>query len=81
MPITCWECGGTGVDPGSLNEPEPCAVCAGAGSLAPAEPALLFDYDKQAWIEDGKYVTCGHADPRCGCFGKVHAGEPARRAA
>ena len=30
--FACEECGGTGVDPGSLNDPEPCAVCLGSGS-------------------------------------------------
>ena len=32
--FACEECGGTGVDPGSLNDPEPCAVCLGSGSLS-----------------------------------------------
>lgn len=32
---TCWECGGTGVDPGSLLIEEPCPVCWGVGTLAP----------------------------------------------
>ena len=30
--FACEECGGTGVDPGSLHDPEPCAVCLGSGS-------------------------------------------------
>ena len=35
-----------------------------------------FDYDKQAWVEDGKYVRCGHPDSmNCDCYGKIHEGE------
>ena len=35
-----------------------------------------FDYKHQAWVEDGRYVACGHPDrPACGCYGSVHAGE------
>ena len=35
-----------------------------------------FDYEKQAWIVDGKYVRCGH-DSACNCYGKLHEGETA----
>lgn len=31
---TCEDCNGTGVDPGSLMQPEPCPTCAGYGKLA-----------------------------------------------
>jgi hypothetical protein len=34
-----------------------------------------YDYHNQAWVEDGKYVACGHGTP-CDCFGTRHAGEP-----
>lgn len=35
-----------------------------------------FDYEHQAWVEDGVYVTCGHpATMQCGCYGRIHAGE------
>lgn len=30
-PLSCEDCGGTGVDPGSLYEPEPCPPCQGSG--------------------------------------------------
>jgi len=30
-PLNCEDCGGKGVDVGSLHEPEPCQVCLGAG--------------------------------------------------
>jgi len=31
--LTCYDCGGNGIDVGSLNEPEACKVCLGAGEL------------------------------------------------
>jgi len=42
-----------------------------------------FDYTRQAWIFDGRYVSCGHATPNpltgkptpCQCYGRIHAGE------
>jgi hypothetical protein len=35
-----------------------------------------FDYENQAWVENGKYLRCGHPDPMdCGCFGRLHEGE------
>jgi hypothetical protein len=38
-----------------------------------------FDYDNQAWVENGKYVRCGHPETtNCGCFGREHEGEPVR---
>jgi len=37
-----------------------------------------YDYEKQAWIINGKYVSCGHPDSMaCKCYGKIHAGKPA----
>jgi hypothetical protein len=30
-PLNCEDCGGKGVDVGSLREPEPCQVCLGSG--------------------------------------------------
>lgn len=38
-----------------------------------------FDYDKQAWIQNGVYLRCGHQDSmQCDCYGRLHAGEPAQ---
>jgi hypothetical protein len=35
-----------------------------------------FDYDRQAWIVDGRYQRCGHPDTMaCDCYGRLHAGE------
>ena len=35
-----------------------------------------FDYEHQAWVQDGKYVRCGHPeDMDCACYGKEHEGE------
>ncbi len=42
-----------------------------------APPAAWFDYDHQAWVENGKYRRCGHPDEmNCSCYGRVHQGEP-----
>ena len=36
-----------------------------------------YDYTRQAWVIDGKYVRCGHPERmNCGCYGKAHEGEP-----
>jgi hypothetical protein len=39
-----------------------------------------YDYENQAWIgTDGKYLSCAHPESmKCKCFGRIHAGEPAR---
>jgi len=35
-----------------------------------------YDYDRQVWVVDGRYVDCGHpAGMDCQCYGRVHAGE------
>lgn len=35
-----------------------------------------FDYTNQAWVVDGRYVSCGHHEAMiCNCFGRIHAGE------
>jgi len=35
-----------------------------------------YDYDKQTWVREGKYIRCGHPeDMDCKCYGKIHAGE------
>jgi hypothetical protein len=36
-----------------------------------------FDYTRQAWVFDGKYVRCGHPSAmKCQCYGRTHEGEP-----
>ena len=38
----------------------------------------IFDYVKQAWVIDGKYIRCGHPESMsCGCYGRIHEGEVA----
>lgn len=38
-----------------------------------------YDYENQAWVENGKYVRCGHPEHmNCGCYGKAHEGEAAQ---
>lgn len=35
-----------------------------------------YDYENQAWVENGKYIRCGHpANMDCKCYGKTHDGE------
>jgi hypothetical protein len=37
---------------------------------------VAYDYAHQAWIEDGRYVRCGHPESmNCQCYGRLHAGE------
>lgn len=39
---------------------------------------ILFEgYDAKhgAYVHEGKYVTCDHAENTCACFGRLHAGE------
>ena len=34
-----------------------------------------YDYDKQAWYQNGVYVRCGHPDAMaCGCYGRENEG-------
>jgi hypothetical protein len=38
-----------------------------------------FDYEKEAWVEEGKYVRCGHPETmKCGCYGRRFEGLTAR---
>jgi hypothetical protein len=35
-----------------------------------------YDYENQAWVENGKYVACGHpSNMNCNCYGRIHEGE------
>ncbi len=37
---------------------------------------LYFDYENQVWVENGKYIRCGHPDSmRCLCYGKLNEGK------
>jgi len=48
----------------------------GGSRLAPTPTEPTFDYERQAWIKDGKYVRCGHPESMdCGCYGRLHEGE------
>ncbi len=34
-----------------------------------------YDYEKQAWVVNGRYVRCGHPEAmRCGCYGRAYEG-------
>jgi hypothetical protein len=37
----------------------------------------VYDYDRQAWTVDGRYVDCNHPAGVCNCYGRAHAGEKA----
>ena len=38
-----------------------------------------YDYTRQSWVCDGLYVRCAHPETMdCGCYGKLHAGEPVK---
>lgn len=43
----------------------------------PKRPATTeYDYRRQAWVVNGRYVRCRHPDTMdCQCYGKLHAGE------
>ena len=35
-----------------------------------------FDYERQAWVENGYYQDCNHPESmNCGCFGRKHHNE------
>ena len=35
-----------------------------------------YDYEKQTWVKDGKYVRCGHPESmNCQCYGRLHENE------
>lgn len=35
-----------------------------------------FDYENQAWVDNGRYVSCGHPEAMsCNCYGRLHEGE------
>jgi len=41
-------------------------------------PRIMYDYEKQVWIKDGKYQDCAHPESiHCTCYGREHAGETA----
>ena len=40
-------------------------------------PHSIFDYEKQAWVQGGRWVNCEHPESLgCECYGRQHAGEP-----
>lgn len=39
-----------------------------------------YDYDRQVWVKDGKYLHCGHPEEMgCKCYDKEHEGEAVSR--
>lgn len=40
---------------------------------------IRFDYQNQAWIINGRYISCAHPVwMKCSCYGKLHEGEVAK---
>ena len=34
-----------------------------------------YDYDRQAWVKEGRYIRCGHPEAmKCSCYGRIHEG-------
>ena len=38
------------------------------------EHFTVYDFTRQAWVQLGRYVRCGH-ESACRCYGREHAGE------
>ena len=39
-------------------------------------PPIIYDYDKQSYVRQGRWVDCGHPeDMECECYGRLHHGE------
>jgi hypothetical protein len=57
---------------------------AGSDFESPApnpETITGFDYTNQAWVQNGRYLRCGHpTEMECDCFGRTHQGERPSRA-
>jgi hypothetical protein len=60
-----------------VNLADACDILRDARNAALRSEAVIgFDYENQAWVVDGRYVSCGHPETMdCGCFGRIHAGE------
>lgn len=44
----------------------------------PKKPATgpWYAFDVQAWVENGRYLRCGHPEPQtCQCYGRLHEDE------
>lgn len=62
--------------PHVLREPSIRVLPAPSSDGSDEADETYFDYERQAWVDDGKYVRCGHTTP-CQCYGTLHEGEPA----
>lgn len=86
----CRSCGHRGetrlAGDGHDGEASQCVVCGavvklewdGGVTFTTGEVASspVYDYRNQAWLENGRYVRCGHSGP-CDCYGRLHEGEAA----
>lgn len=46
-----------------------------AADVARLPKDCWYDYDRQAWVVDGRYDYCGHTAKNAGCYACNHAGE------
>lgn len=61
-----------GVAPGTVID----AIVEAFGTKSVSKLQNGYDYDKQAWVENGRYVKCNHPESmNCACYGKVHENE------
>ena len=72
-PLNCEDCGGRGVDPGSLSEPEPCQVCFGSGKQLVELDTRSSFYAKRKPMGRAlpQPVTAGELAERDFCLGGV----------
>ena len=55
----------------------PLTIAEMADSIGAPELRYGYDYTNQAWVRNGRYVRCGHANQaNCKCYGRLHQGEP-----
>ena len=71
--LNCEDCGGLGVDPGSLSEPEPCQVCFGSGKQLVELDTRTSFYAKRKPMGRAlpQPVTAGELEERDFCLGGV----------
>ena len=83
--VYCFHCGQR-YDQTSEKAPYSCGACdsthIGVFSQTDRSSVDGYDYQNQAWVVSGRYVSCGHVSVpgtgefKCDCYGRLHAGEP-----
>ena len=63
---------------GPIKRPQITTLYLAAAPVERRPIEVQYDYDNQAWIQEGLYIRCGHPEAmNCDCYGKQHAGERA----